>query len=100
MTRNIRTRAVWVRSGECGWPCCFCGKNKAKRKGASPAPIGLWLRFSFLGNTPIPDPPRTMGGSVCLSCAKRISSRLDAVIDQIESEYAPRTPLKERQRTA
>jgi hypothetical protein len=28
-----------------------------------------------------------IGGSICLACAKRISSRLDAVIEQIESEY-------------
>jgi len=30
-----------------------------------------------------------LGGSLCLACAKRLSSRLDAVINQIEAEYRP-----------
>jgi len=28
-----------------------------------------------------------IGASLCMACAKRLSSRLDAVIDQIESGY-------------
>jgi hypothetical protein len=37
--------------------------------------------------------PRTVGGALCLACAKRISSRLDAVIDQVEGEYRRNPPL-------
>jgi hypothetical protein len=31
--------------------------------------------------------PATVGGSLCIACAKRLSARLDAVIEQIESRY-------------
>lgn len=56
-----------------GKECQCCGKNKARRKGKSPAPVRL-----IVGQTPL---------SLCMTCAKKISSCLDAAIETIERKY-------------
>jgi hypothetical protein len=70
----------WVRPRRCvrvlkqSEDCCVsCGKNSAKRKGKSPAPILL-----------VAGP---VGLSLCMTCAKQISDRLDTMIAAIEERY-------------
>jgi hypothetical protein len=74
----------------------LCGKNTAKRKGKQPAPIWLLLDFKKALFHRSFDPAKYEGwelgrirtaNSICMACAKRIVSRLDAVIEQIESGY-------------
>lgn len=72
--RNIRVHAWGHRD------CIICGKSTSKHKDKPPAPVHLRLRVATGDSWAI-------SGSVCLGCAKRLSSRLDAVIEQIESEY-------------
>jgi hypothetical protein len=110
---NPRVRGIRVADHGCG-ACSICGKKTAKRQGKAPAPINIVLEFAAVAfknnfshdNERIaPGPaqigvPRCLadtgwelgralriGGALCLACAKRLSSRLDAVIDQIEAEY-------------
>jgi hypothetical protein len=110
---NPRIRGILVRNCGIG-DCCICGKSTTKRNGRQPAPIRMILEFSeavFRNNFAwdnaeiLPGPAQIgvpmclarkgwelghalrVSGAVCLACAKRLSSRLDAVIDQIESEY-------------
>jgi hypothetical protein len=56
--------------------CESCRKNKAKRRGKSPAPIALLLGKEHL--------------SLCMACAKKASSALDGAIAKIESKYERR----------
>lgn len=82
---NIRTQSIRVRN--CGTsPCCVCGKDTAKRIGARPAPVMMILRVLSFFEAKYKEPV-CVGGQLCLGCAKRLASRLDAVIDQIESQY-------------
>ena len=67
-----RTRRIAVLKGSADH-CDSCGKNKAKRRGKSPAPIGL-----------IAGPIRA---HLCMTCAKQISNRLDVMIAAIEERY-------------
>lgn len=53
--------------------CSICGKDTARRKGKAPAPILLVLGIYV--------------EAICMSCAKKISSCLDAVIERIEGRY-------------
>lgn len=53
--------------------CHQCGKNSCKRKDKNPAPICFVIDNLFR--------------SICMACAKRIVSRLDAVIEKIEGKY-------------
>lgn len=53
--------------------CMSCGKNKAKRKDKSPAPIRLIAGPIY--------------ASLCMTCAKQISNRLDVIIAAIEERY-------------
>lgn len=53
--------------------CDSCGKNKTKRKGTFAAPIVLVLGKEFF--------------SLCMNCAKKTSSLLDAAIESIEAGY-------------
>lgn len=61
--------------------CQCCGKNKARRKGKSPAPVRL-----IVGGTML---------SLCMTCAKKISSVLDSAIIRIESKYAAAPTTKD-----
>jgi hypothetical protein len=65
--------------------CTCCGKTKAKRVGKSPAPITLIAGGDYK--------------ALCMTCAKNISSSLDAAIERIEESYTvtPRE-LKRRER--
>jgi len=65
-----RTVKAYPDSGE---KCECCGKNKARRKGKSPAPVRLTMGVT--------------GISLCMVCAKKISSCLDAAIERIERKY-------------
>jgi hypothetical protein len=56
-----------------GEKCDCCGKDKARRKGKSPAPVRLIARNTLM--------------HLCMTCAKKISSCLDAAIERIESKY-------------
>lgn len=82
---SVRTRAIRVRPCGVG-SCCLCGKDKTKRVGKFPAPIMLLLRYVGIYDLVLPE-PRAIMFAICMACAKRLSSRLDAVIDQIESRY-------------
>jgi hypothetical protein len=53
--------------------CMSCAKKSVRRKGKSPAPIRLLAGPNYM--------------SLCMTCAKKISSCLDAVIERIESKY-------------
>jgi len=53
--------------------CSSCGKNTAKRKGKSPAPIALSVGSIYM--------------ALCMTCAKQISNRLDVIIAAIEECY-------------
>ena len=53
--------------------CMSCGKNKAKRKVKSPAPIRLVAGPVYI--------------SLCMTCAKRITNALELVIEKIEKSY-------------
>jgi len=86
-SKNPRVRRILISKNGLGI-CCICGKNTSKHPGHDPAPIGFILRFvATLWQKYPDDNEHTMGGSLCMACAKRLSSRLDAVIEQIESEY-------------
>jgi len=113
-SKNPRIRSILVTDHGTD-ACAICGKNSAKRKGAPPAPVHIVLEFAkvaFKNNFdaganlgPKLGPPQfgvarcltergwklgrklRFGGALCLGCAKRLSSRLDAVIEQIESRY-------------
>lgn len=56
-----------------GLKCECCGKDRAKRKGKSPAPVRL-----IIGQTML---------ALCMVCAKKISSCLDTAIARIERKY-------------
>lgn len=78
LAQPARIRGIQVRRlGTTDDVCRICGKFAAKRIGKSPAPIFIILTF---------DGAR-ISGNLCMACAKRISSRLDTVIEQIESKY-------------
>ena len=53
--------------------CDSCGKNSTRRKGTFAAPIVLILGKEFF--------------CLCMKCAKKTSSLLDAAIENIEAKY-------------
>lgn len=112
-SKNPRIHGIIIANHGCD-ECVVCGKNRSKRKGKRPAPINFCFEFTganfrnnFAKDNPrvIPGPAQVgvakclaetgwelarrlrIGGDLCLGCAKRLSSRLDAVIDQIEAAY-------------
>lgn len=113
---SVNPRVRSIRVGDYGsGHCAICGKSSTKRKGKTPAPIRFVLEFAgvafknnFGRDNPKVPPGEAqlgvssclaetgwelgralrLGGSICIGCAKRLSSRLDAVIEQIESRYA------------
>jgi hypothetical protein len=91
MQRLTRSRRIKVNRAGHG-PCCVCGKATSRRKGKRPAPIHCTIELTQSGNCIMRAgyeiPLRQFYlGSLCMACAKCISSRLDAVIEQIESRY-------------
>jgi hypothetical protein len=112
-SKNPRVRGILIATHGVD-ECCICGKSASRHPGHRPAPVSVCLEFLCVvfKNHFAPDNPKVqcgeaqigvpqclaetgwelgenlrVGGALCLACAKRISSRLDAVIDQIESEY-------------
>jgi hypothetical protein len=94
----VTTRVQAIRVTKWGWkPCMLCGKRTARRIGSNPAPLCLDLNFvaanvcigqeSIHENKNYEQTAARVYGGVCMACAKRLSSRLDAVIEQIESKY-------------
>jgi hypothetical protein len=64
--------------------CTCCGKAKAKRISKSPAPLCLIAGADYM--------------ALCMTCAKTISSSLDAAIERIEESYTLTTrELKRRE---
>ena len=99
-SKNQRISGILINDDVGVDSCDICGKATTKRKGKRPAPAPIHARFEFKGgvfrNDFASDYPAVVwelahslrvGVYLCLACAKRLSSRLDAVIDQIERKY-------------
>lgn len=85
-----RTRSSLIKARPWGTRACFiCGKDKCKRGGKYPAPIYLLLRITYLFSRKL-DAESTIGGDVCMACAKRLSEQLDTAIEHIENGYYKR----------
>ncbi|MGH3427724.1 MAG: hypothetical protein ACRDQZ_09190 [Mycobacteriales bacterium] len=78
MSKLVRSiKAIWQH----GRACSVCGKSESKRVDKAPAPIKLTIMFT---RTPAKWQCEFF---VCMTCAKKISSRLDTVIERIEGAY-------------